>query len=198
MSAIDPNSLIHLTGDYLAARSKQRSAVGALRQRLARIEKTGVNLKAFNLVMALRDKEPKEARSIIEQMVQIARALDLEFVKQGDLFAAVADDAQKPNADAQSALAKATACEEGHKAGRAGRDPNDNRYPQGSPLHQEFWSGWTEGQRDLAYEMQVELPADGERLQPPPKGRGKKKGDDGVEKRDAQPRGRRRGQSASH
>lgn len=190
-AGIDPNSLIHLTGDYLAARQKRVSAAGAERQRLSRIEKTGVNMKAYRLVMELRDKEPKEARVILEQAVQIAQALNLDFAKQGDLFAAVA--VQTPNDVAQAALSKALAYEEGFKAGRAGRDPLDNRFAPGTVLHQEFYAAWVDGQRALADEMGVEPPADGERLQPEKKTRGRKKAEeDGVERRDAKPRGRRR------
>lgn len=191
-AGFDPNSFLVLFADFLSARTKRESAAGTERARLARLEKAGINMHALRLVESLRKKEPKDARQILECALLYANVLDLEFAKQGDLFS-VLDQAQAPSDFAKGTLSKAEAFEEGHKAGKAGRDALDNRFPQGSPLHAAFWDGWVEGQRALADEMGVEPPKDGSTLQPEKKARGrKKKAEAGVEQRDAAPRGRRR------
>jgi hypothetical protein len=191
-AGFDPNSFLILWADFLSARTKRESASGTERARLARLEKAGINMAALRLVESLRKKEPQDARQVLECALLYAQALDLEFAQQGDLFS-VLDAAVSPNDFAKATLSKAQAFEEGHKAGKAGRDALDNRFPAGSPLHAEFYNGWVDGQAALASEMGVDAPDAGERLTPEKKTRGRKpKADDGVEQRDAAPRGRGR------
>jgi hypothetical protein len=169
---ISPTDYAAFAAQEISARIKADSATGKVRNIRSRMEKAGTHLKAHAFVLQLRKMDSDEAAILLREINRYAKALGLDCVKQGDLFAAT-DDAP-PSETAKREWSEAQAYEEGYNIGRHGRAFDDSRFPAGSPLHQRAFQGWSDAQAALA-EILGREPEAGEVLKP--------------EKRQAKPKG---------
>jgi uncharacterized protein (UPF0335 family) len=184
--------------DFLEVQRMKRAldeASAKYRAARKRLEGKGADLKALAMVERLRKLDEEERELLTRNVARYAAWLDMPVGRQGGLFAA-SDDAGKPSPKTAATLSDAAIYEEGHKAGLAGRDASDHRFPAGSPAHEQFFTGWKDGQAALAARLGVDEPDEGATLKPPSRGR-PKKGVEQVEARPAGPQRRRGGRRSS-
>lgn len=165
--ASKPNTIA--PNDFLAAlveiaehsRGKDRS-VAKLRTVRQRMEKAGCDMKALDLMLSLSKLEPSEAEMRLRNALRYCRWTNMPIGQQASLFS---DDADQPAAKATEEFNEARIFDEGYKAGCAGRDAKDHRFPQGTPAAERFYSGWISGQTFLAEQLGKDR-EDGETLKP--------------------------------
>jgi hypothetical protein len=142
---VSPNEFTSVFAELIKATTRKHVSVAKMRGIRAQLEKAGTNMRALDFVIKLRRLEADEAAILLRDIFRYAGFLGMDAVKQGDMFAA-SDDVAMPNETQRGELAEAVAYEEGYRAGKAGRDAGDTRFPAGSPLHQRHYEGWVDGQ----------------------------------------------------
>lgn len=133
-------------GQLIQATIRKDSAVGRMRQVRALLEKEGANMRALDFCLRLRKMEGDAGALMLRDIIRYGKWLKLDALSQGELFGTLSDDAAAPNERVQGELLAAVAQEEGFKAGKAGRDRYDHRWPEGSPAAAAFDEGWIAGQ----------------------------------------------------
>lgn len=189
-NTINPTDFLSALSDLIAADTARDRSTAKARNVRKRFENMGCDMPALALMLTLRKLEPEEAEQRLRNALRYSRWASMKIGDQADLFAGM--DADTPAEKASAEWTEAQAKEEGYAAGKAGRDPNDSRFPLGSPLAQKHYEGWVEGQAYLAEALGRE-PAEGETLKPAKRGRPKASG---AEPTSPKPRGRRNGADA--
>lgn len=149
---INPNNFVTGLGDYIGARTRRESAAGHERAVVARLEKQGVNKKAFKLFLQLRDMEHEEAELLLLTTLRYCRFAKLPIGAQTSLFAS-SDDAGEPSTKASEELASAEVYDAGTRAGLAGDNHDSNPHEPGTERHQRWSQGWHNGQNELGKRM---------------------------------------------
>lgn len=189
-NTINPTDFLSTLSDYLAAETARDRSTAKARNVRKRFENMGCDMPALALMLSLRKLEPEEAEQRLRNALRYSRWANMKIGDQGDLFTINGVDAPAEKATAE--WTEAQAVEEGYAAGKAGRDPNDSRFPLGSPLAQKHYEGWVQGQAYLAEALGRE-PAEGETLKPAKRGRPKASG---ATPTAPTPKGRRNGADA--
>lgn len=170
--AMSPNDFLSTLGGLLQSTQVKDTAVAKQRAVRARFEKMGCNMRALDLMLKLRKMEPEDAEMLLRDALRYSRWANMKIGEQAGLFAS--DDADVPSEKARGEWTEAQAYEEGYSAGKAGRSGTDHRFTPGTPVHQQFYRGWVDGQTVLAEMLGKERPPTGEPLKPERKKAGTK------------------------
>jgi hypothetical protein len=186
-NALAPNDFLGVLGDLIKATQAKDTGVGKVRAVRSRFESMGGNMRALDLMLRLRKMEDDDAETLLVTALRYCRWASMKIGAQTDMFA-FSDDAPRPSEQARGGLAEAEAYNEGNVAGRAGRSSTDHRFQSGSPLAQQFFLGWQDGQSTLAETWGIALDPTGLPIKPQKKEKAAKKGATPVNA--AKPRGR--------
>lgn len=128
----EPDDWNHHRKAILGWREKVTTAQGGLRNAIKQAKKSGVDMKAFDLVVGIeRQNDPAKALNFFQQ-------LDMGLSLSGETTVRITPH------DTLAGDQIELVYKRGFADGEAGRTA-DNRYPEGSELHSEYARGWRHG-----------------------------------------------------
>jgi len=147
---LTPDDLVKLVIEEARLKRALDEANAKFRAHRSKMDKAGVDLKAYAALQALAKLDPDERASRLKTMFRYAHQLDISLAKQGDLFA---DAVDRPGEKMTTEQRRWAADEAGYDAGKNGRDRSSNPYEAGSDFHVAWDEAWARGQATIAERM---------------------------------------------
>lgn len=156
---LTPDKLVELAIEEARLKRAADEANAKFRAHRAKMDKSGVDMKAYADLLRLAKLDPAERAQRLQTMYRYGQQLDISLAKQADLFEAKVD---KPGDKMTAEQRRWAADEAGYDAGKNGMDRKNNPYEAGSDHFQAWDAAWVRGQGTIADRMKPKKGAKGD------------------------------------
>lgn len=156
---LTPDQLVQLVIEEARFKRALDEANAKYRAHRAKMDKSGVDLKAYGDLVKLAKLDPAERQQRLRTMFRYGQQLDITLAKQADLFEAKVD---RPGDKMTAEQRRWAADEAGYDAGKNGKDSQTNPYEAGSEFFAAWNEAWGRGQATIAERMKPKKGAKGD------------------------------------
>ena len=143
-NTISPNEFLAIQTELRAAQREIDAATGRKRAILKRAKSQGADLDAIALLNRFARMDDDEAAGVLRNTIRYASWQEISCWSQQEMFGGGGGDA--PSEKAKADYSEARAYDDGYHGGKDADPIENNPFPAGGPLHQQWTVGWHDGQ----------------------------------------------------